>query len=211
MGRLADLDAITLDANGTLIGLVDPVPKLDRLLRKHGIERSEGAVRLAFEAEGRAYANRAAAAYEPGALAVVQRDCTGVFLEELGVELDPAEFSQEYVGAMEFELLPGVRETLRYLRRCGLELAVVANFDLTLERRLDELGLSAWLSLVVTPAEAGAAKPDPAIFELALSRLGVQAGRALHIGDGAADESGAREAGMHFEWAPVAEAVARWT
>ena len=211
MGRLADLDAVTLDANGTLIGLVDPVPKLERLLRERGIERTPDEIRGAFEAEGRVYAGRAAEAHEPVAFATMQRECTGVFLEHVDAPLEPEDFAPVYVEAMQFEVLPGVTETLRFLRRCGLELAVVANFDLTLPGRLEELGLAPWLSVVVTPGDAGAAKPDPAIFELALSRLGISADRALHIGDGDSDEAGARAAGMHFEWAPLAEAVTRWT
>ena len=211
MGRLADLDAVTLDANGTLIGLVDPVPKLDRLLRAHGIARAPDAIRRAFEAEGRVYAGRAAAAHEPVAFATMQRECTSVFLEHVGAPLDAEDFAPAYVEAMQFEVLPGVVDSLQFLRRCGLELAVVANFDLTLARRLDDLGLASSLPVVVTPADAGAAKPEPAIFELALSRLGVSADRALHVGDGDSDEAGARAAGMHFEWAPLAEAIARWT
>ena len=53
MGRLADLDAVTLDANGTLIGLVDPVAKLDGLLRDRGVERTPDAIRRAVEAAKR--------------------------------------------------------------------------------------------------------------------------------------------------------------
>lgn len=211
MGRLADLDAVTLDANGTLIGLVDPVPELDRLLRERGIEREPDVIRRAVAAEGVVYAGRAAEAHEPTALATMQRECTGVFLGEVGAELDATEFAPGYVAAMEFEVLPGVPETLRFLRSCGLELAVVANFDLTLEARLEAVGLTTWFSAVITPADAGAVKPDPAIFELAVSRLGVPTDRVLHIGDGEGDEAGARAAGLHFEWAPVPEAIARWT
>lgn len=212
MPRLADLDAVTLDANGTLIGLVDPVPKLDRLLREHGVERPADAIRRAFAAEGSVYASRAREAHEPVAFATLQRECTGVFLAEVGApSLDPADFAPRYVGAMEFELLPGVVEGLRNLRRCGLELAVVANFDLTLGSRLAELGLDSWFTTVVTPADAGAAKPDPAIFALALERLGVEPDRTLHVGDGVSDERGAHAAGVHFEWAPLDEAVRRWT
>ena len=211
MASLADLDAVTLDANGTLIGLVDPVPRLDRLLRSRGIERPADVIRHAFLAEGAVYASRAAAAHEPTAFATMQRECTSVFLAEVGAPLDAAEVAPDYVAAMQFEVLPGVVETLQRLRRCGLELAVVANFDLTLGGRLGELGLAPWFSTVVTPADAGAAKPDPAIFEAALAALGVTAGRTLHIGDGDRDEAGARAAGIRFEWAPVREAVARWT
>jgi putative hydrolase of the HAD superfamily len=210
VGRFADLDAVTLDANGTLVSLVDPVPNLDRLLRKHGIERPAEMIRRAFEAEGAVYANRAAEAHEPAAFATMQRECTSVFLEEVGAALDPGELAPAYVAAMEFEVMPGVVDALRFLRGHGLELAVVANFDLTLADRLDRLGLRSWFSAVVTPAEAGAAKPEPAIFELALARLEVRPERALHVGDGAVDEEGARAAGMNFAWAPIQTALKAW-
>ena len=59
----------------------------------------------------------------------------------------------------------------------------------------------------MTSAEAGAPKPDPAIFRLALARLEVEPARALHVGDSHADAEGARAAGMRFRPAPLAEAV----
>jgi putative hydrolase of the HAD superfamily len=167
-------------------------------------------IRRAFEAEGAVYANRAAEAHEPAAFATMQRECTSVFLEEVGAALDPGELAPAYVAAMEFEVMPGVVDALRFLRGHGLELAVVANFDLTLADRLDRLGLRSWFSAVVTPAEAGAAKPEPAIFELALARLEVRPERALHVGDGAVDEEGARAAGMNFAWAPIQTALKAW-
>ena len=111
---------------------------------------------------------------------------------------------------MRFELLPGARESLERLRRCGLELAIVANFDLSLAARLEELGLGHAFSVVVTPADAGVAKPAARIFELALERLAVAPERALHIGDGAADEEGAAAAGMKFAWAPIPQALEGW-
>ena len=211
MPRLADLDAVTFDVNGTLVGLVDPVPKLEQLLKQWGVKRPLDTIRRAFETEGTVYAARALEAHEPAAFATLQRECTGVFLAEVGADaLDPDEFAPSYVGAMQFEVLPDVRESLRRLRRCGLTLAIVANFDLTLHERLESLGLAQEFALVVTPADAGAAKPDPAIFRVALERLGVPAERALHVGDGAADESGARAAGMQFRWAPVGSVLETW-
>jgi FMN hydrolase / 5-amino-6-(5-phospho-D-ribitylamino)uracil phosphatase len=62
----------------------------------------------------------------------------------------------------------------------------------------------------VTSAEVGAAKPSPAPFLTALERLGVEPGRALHIGDHPKDKDGAAAAGMHFAPAPLDEAVQRW-
>jgi putative hydrolase of the HAD superfamily len=210
VARLADLDAVTFDVNGTLIRLIDPVPELERLLRDHGIERPPDAIRQAFEAEGRVYSGRAALMHGPGAFAAVQLECTGVFLEELETELDPEAFAPFYVGAMQFEPIPGVVDSLRRLRRCGLELAVVANFDPTLHDRLDQFGLTSMFSVIVTPADAGVAKPDPRIFEVALERLGVPPERTLHIGDGAVDEEGAAAAGMNFEWTPIPRALEAW-
>ena len=63
--------------------------------------------------------------------------------------------------------------------------------------------------MIVTSAEAGAPKPAPAVFELALDRLGVDAAQAVHVGDGASDEEGAHAAGMQFEQAPLADAAQR--
>jgi HAD superfamily hydrolase (TIGR01509 family) len=211
VGRLADLDAVTLDANGTLVRLVDPVPKLDGLLRERGIERSADEIRRAFEAEGAVYATRSLEAHDPAAFAAVQRECTSVFLGELGANgVGAAEFAPSYVSAMHFEVVPRVRESLRRLERHGLALAVVANFDLTLHERLDELGLGSAFSTIVTPADAGAAKPDPRIFELALEGLHVSPARALHIGDSRSDEEGALAAGMEFAWAPIHTALETW-
>jgi putative hydrolase of the HAD superfamily len=211
VARLADLDAITFDANGTLIGLVDPIPELEQRLRERGVERPPEAIRRAFQAEGRVYATRSLRAHEPAAFAELQRECTGVFLAEVGADgLEAAEFAPTYAGAMRFEVLPEVRETLRRLQQSGLELGVIANFDLTLHGWLEQLELAPFFSVVVTPADAGATKPDPRIFELALERLRVRPERTLHVGDGQVDEEGARAAGLAFAWAPVGAAMASW-
>lgn len=49
--------------------------------------------------------------------------------------------------------------------------------------------------------EVGASKPAPALFEAALSRSGVHAEQAVHVGDSLAhDVQGARNAGMRSIW-----------
>ena len=103
--------------------------------------------------------------------------------------------------------LPGALDAVRALRRRGLALAVVSNWDIGLAEHLDRLGIGALFDTVVTSAEAGAAKPDPAVFELALDRLRVTAERTLHVGDSEADDAGARAAGLRFAPAPLAAAV----
>ena len=114
---------------------------------------------------------------------------------------------EAFVGSLGFEPVEGVVEACRRLARRGLRLAVVSNWDVGLHDHLDALDLDGLFAAVVTSAEAGAPKPNPAVFVLALERLGVPPERAVHVGDSAADEEGARAAGMRFVPAPLADAV----
>ena len=102
-------------------------------------------------------------------------------------------------------------EVVRALRARGLEVAVVSNWDIGLIEQLERLGVASLFTAIVTTAEAGAAKPEPAVFRLALEKLGVDAKRALHVGDEPGDEDGAGAAGMHFAPAPLATAFEGWS
>ena len=203
--RFADLDAVTLDAFGTLLTLIDPVPVLIESLRERGIEARAEQVAEGFAAEGEYYKSRSLEGRGEESLARLRLDCTGVFLRAAGIHLDPAEFVDAYIEALRFELLPGAAGAVASLRRRGLALAVVGNWDMTLPDHLAQLGLGDLP--VVTSAAVGAAKPDPAPFHVALDPLGVEPARALHIGNEEADELGAKAAGMHFAWAPVSAAL----
>jgi putative hydrolase of the HAD superfamily len=212
MGRLtaADLDAVTIDAFGTLLTLRDPVDALRHALRERGLDRRRDEIAAAFAEEGRYYRERSHEGADEASLALLRSDCAGVFLRALDADLDPAEFAPAYVAALEFELLPGAADAVRELERLGLRLAVVSNWDIALAGYLRELGLARHFEAIVTSAEAGAPKPDPRVFELALERLGgVPPERALHVGDAEADELGARAAGMAFAPAPLADVPAR--
>ena len=211
MGRLraADLEAVTIDAYGTLVTLRDPVGALDRALRERGVKRTRDEVARAFAEEARYYMERSHEGADEASLALLRRDCASVFLEAADADLDPADFVPAFVAALEFEAVPGALEAVSELERLGLRLAVISNWDVALAEHLGRLGLAGSFATIVTSAEAGAPKPDPRVFELALERLGVSPGRALHVGDAEADEEGARAAGMHFAPAPLADLPAR--
>ncbi|HVM58570.1 MAG TPA: HAD-IA family hydrolase [Gaiellaceae bacterium] len=203
------LEAVTIDAYGTLVALRDPVPALQVALAEHGMERSADEVRAAFRDEVAYYVERSHEGRDEAALALLRRDCAGVFLDAAGVALDPGEFAPAFVGALEFEALPGAAAACRALAAAGLRLAVVSNWDVGLHDHLAALGLDGLLDAVVTSAEAGAPKPAAAVFELALARLGADAAHAVHVGDADADAEGARAAGLRFEPAPLADAARR--
>jgi HAD superfamily hydrolase (TIGR01509 family) len=194
--RAAALDAVTLDAHGTILRVVDPLPRLQELLPRH----EPDAIAAAFGAEGRFYREHAGAGMDVPSLERLREDCVGVFNRELGSSLTAG----EYVRAIRFELVPGAVESLRQLRALGLALAVVGNWDFGLHDHLADAGLTGYFATVVHAA----GKPDPAGLVLALERLRVRPSRALHVGDESADEEAARAAGMHFARAPLTDAVA---
>ena len=202
--KAADLDAVTLDAHGTLVTLADPVPELMSVLSERGVKRTEQAVLAGFRTEVAHYAPRASEGHDEESLTRLQQECAGVFLGAVDADLDPREFAPAYVSALHFEVLPGVFESLERLRALGLELAVVANWDLSLQRLLAEVGLVRYFTVVVHAAR----KPAPDELVRALGELRVDPARALHIGDGDADRDAAAAAGMRFAPTPAPAAVA---
>jgi putative hydrolase of the HAD superfamily len=201
--------AVTIDAYGTLVTLRDPVPSLRQALAARGVERGPAEVERAFRAEVAYYGPRSYEGRDDSTLALLRRDCAQVFLEAAGADLAPEEFSTAFVDALVFEALPGAAAACRALTEAGLRLAVVSNWDVGLRAHLVRLGLAAIVDEIVTSAEAGAPKPDPAVFLVALARLGVDPSFAVHVGDAPADEEGARAAGLRFEPAPLADAARR--
>ncbi len=102
-----------------------------------------------------------------------------------------------FADADAWELFPDTREALGELRRRGVRLGIVSNFDSRLLPVCEGLGISQHFERIVMSGSAGYAKPDPRIFRLALRELGANADEALHIGDSEPnDVQGARAAGI---------------
>ena len=198
------LDAVTVDALGTLVELGEPYERLRAALAERGADREREAVAKAFAAEVAYYLPRAHAGRDEASLAALRVACAGVFLDALGAELDAGEFAPDFAGALRFRALDGAEQSLARLRAAGLALACVSNWDLSLAAYLEDAGLAHHFDAVVSSAEAGAPKPDEAVFRLALERLGVPPERALHVGDGDGDRQGAAAAGLAFEPTPLA-------
>ena len=99
------------------------------------------------------------------------------------------------------ESTPRGGETIAALRRAGLTVLVVTNSNGYGEENLRASGFGG--IPVVDSTVVGAAKPDPRIFEIALSRAGVTADATVHVGDALLnDVAGARAAGItpiHFD------------
>jgi putative hydrolase of the HAD superfamily len=95
--------------------------------------------------------------------------------------------------------------TLRSLRERGYAIGVCSNWGWDLQAALDRAGLSDVIDTAVTSAQAGARKPHPKIYEIALTHLETPAADVLFVGDSwGPDVLGPQAAGMRavHVWRP---------
>ena len=122
------------------------------------------------------------------------------FLQELGHAGDEAlvdrlfaVFSSTSTYRLYDDVLPAVRE----LSDLGYRLGLISNFERWLEEMLVELEVGHVFDVAVISGIEGVEKPDASIYELALAKAGVEAGRAVHVGDSPAlDVAPARSVGI---------------
>ena len=92
---------------------------------------------------------------------------------------------------------PQALDALALVKRAGLRAAVISNSNGSVRSILSALGLTGDLDFVIDSGEVGVEKPDPRIFELALTQAGVTAAEAAYVGDlYSIDVRGARAAGI---------------
>ena len=123
---------------------------------------------------------------------------------ELGVRLDPVAFSAVYLGqlSMQAHLVDGALSLVSGLSATH-RIAIITNGLSDVQRpRLARSPLAGLVGPVVISEEVGAAKPDPAIFAIALERMGDPDRRdVLVIGDSlSSDIAGGAAAGIDTCW-----------
>jgi putative hydrolase of the HAD superfamily len=113
-------------------------------------------------------------------------DVYGIFFRELGISdanglIDTV--YAEFTDLANYAVFEDVVPMLRRLRDAGLRLGIISNFEEWLERLLDQLGVREYFDVRVISGAEGMEKPDPRIFELAMSRAGVDAASSVYVGD----------------------------
>jgi putative hydrolase of the HAD superfamily len=190
--------AVLLDALGTLVELQPPAPRLVRLLAAAGHEVDEERAAAGFGAEIAYYMAHHLEGSDPRALDDLRDRCAEELRAGLALPgLDHATARRVMLEALEFTPFPDVVPALRELRAAGHRLVVVSNWDCSLPEWLGPPGLLELVDGVVSSAEVGAAKPDPAPFLRGLELAGVGPADALHVGDSPENDlEGARAAGV---------------
>ena len=130
-------------------------------------------------------------------------------LLRVGIEAEKAPALAERLSLVHMQflasttLLPaGYADALQQLG-ARYPLALVSNFDHapTAHGILRKHDIAAHFDPILISADFGRRKPHPAIFQAALTRLGLEPGDTVHVGDSVADDVvGAHNAGIPAVW-----------
>ena len=117
----------------------------------------------------------------------------GVLNYYLGIRLDLQETDRVFRVTrervpLEWRLIPGAAEILKSLKKQGLGIGLISNWDHTCRRVLSDNGIDMLLDAAVISSEAGVWKPDAGIFQLALKAADTRAEETLYVGDNYYDD-----------------------
>ncbi len=188
-----------LDAFGTLVAMDPPAPRLRaELARRAGLDIGAEAAEAAFRAEIAFYVEHHLEGRDPKSLEHLRDRCAAIVAESLDIPALESEAVREaMLAAIRFHAHPDAVALLPALRSRGVRLIVTSNWDCSLSLVLADAGLLGFVDGVVSSAVAGAAKPDPVLFEAALAVAGTPPEEAVHVGDSPAhDVVGAQAAGV---------------
>jgi len=104
---------------------------------------------------------------------------------------------ERFANADAWRIFDDVLPTLDALASREVRLGIISNWDERLHDLLRQLRLDRFFSVITVSCDVGFAKPSPAIFEHAATKLGVAPENILHVGDShELDVLGARSAGF---------------
>ncbi|MBH3428577.1 phosphoglycolate phosphatase [Pseudomonas alkylphenolica] len=137
-----------------------------------------------------------------GAPVLVRRALAGG-LDHAGVDEDEAEkglalFMQAYADNHQLTVVyPGVRDTLKWLHKQGVEMALITNKpERFVGPLLDQMKIGRYFRWIIGGDTLPQKKPDPAALLFVMKMAGVPAEQALFVGDSRSDVLAAKAAGV---------------
>ncbi len=204
---------IFLDAVNTLFGVKDSVGAVySEVARKFGVAVPAGILNQAFFLCFQASAPLAFPGVPPTEIpakefewwleiAIATFQQAGYLNQFVDFSQFFAELYAHFATPVPWEIYPDVLPALHHWRNQGIELGVVSNLDSRIYPILQAFDLAQFLTSVTISSEAGAAKPDPHIFQLSLQKHRCTAEQAWHIGDSyKEDYQAAKAAGLKAIW-----------
>lgn len=199
------------DAYGTLVELDDFYGRLQRGFDAAGVSLSLETVTKAARAEMRHYISRTVEARTEADWIALKRECAGVLATEIRAQqtsfaLEAKEVLHVLEDALVFRVFPEVKEVLETLKARGTQMGVLSNWDVSLHRILQSVGLEHYFSFILPSSQVGVQKPAREFFDHALQLArrefaGLRREDCTYIGDHYdGDVLGACRAGMQPIW-----------
>jgi len=111
------------------------------------------------------------------------------------------ELFQRFAEPAAWQTFEDVIPTLEALKKRGLRLGIISNWDDRLRQLLRKLKLESYFQTIAVSCEVGAPKPSRRMFTTACDALGCSPGSTLHVGDSREmDVKGALNAGLQARW-----------
>lgn len=200
---MLDVDVLLLDLDETILShTVAQQHALDATLREHLGQGASDELVAIYTRHNTAHWK----AYERGEVTQEQlrRRRWVTFLDETGIDADPAATDRFYVRALAADTtwMPGAEEALPQLAQSH-RLAVVTNgFGDVAHPRLRGVGIDGLFEAVIVSDEIGVAKPQEGFFDAAFAALGEPArDRVAIVGDSlTSDMAGGRRYGITTVW-----------
>lgn len=204
------IEAVTFDLWDTLVHTRNysefRLPALNRQLMVNGVFLDEDELNEAYMAGWR---HSSHVIRVEGNRHVQTAEIVDRVLSEVGL-VDPPnrdEIVRMYEEAVLMDpprLKEGVTETLTALSgryRLGIVSVTGVSAGRLMRNILERQGVLGLFEALAFSDEVGYVKPDPRLFMAALEELGVEPGKAVHVGDSVkSDVLGARNAGMKTVW-----------
>jgi putative hydrolase of the HAD superfamily len=192
--------AVLFDLGNTLIYL-DHYKTFQKILRIHGITRTTEEIKEAFAKAAREFdikKQSGISAHE------VYTQSNMHILKHLGITNSKRLWAlAEDIDIRWFEVskiyvYPDVKPTLTKLKKTGLKLGLITDgYKSDLEQMLPKAGLQKFFDVCVCADTIGKCKPNPHVFEYALSQLKIKPSEAVFVGDRLdTDYIGAQKAGI---------------
>ena len=193
--RISMLKAVLFDLDETLI---DRSAMLMKYLEESYIRLSPALKTISFETYRDRFIELDAYGYYPK-----EKVCQEL-IDEFKLSLEMTVMCQDFHSYYPLcaTLYPGAEEVLNTLRGRGHLIGIITNgFSSSQRSKIERTGLAKLAHTIVISEEAGLAKPDPAIFELAMSQLSVRPDETIFVGDNpSTDIVGANSAGIMAVW-----------
>jgi beta-phosphoglucomutase len=191
-------DMIIFDVGGTLLAFHEPAP-FQEFLAAAGLPATEDDTR---QFHRRLISIIVARRDDAQGLGANEKDLYdwwhGIFAEAWPHRSDLAAEMGHWLLAGRFDrLFADALPALEALQGMGLPMAILSNFGTHLRNTLKHFDLLRFFEFEVISAEVNLAKPDPRIFDLAVSKANAPRQRLLYVGDHVGDDiEGAIGAGL---------------